>query len=316
MSSQPEHDDLHPIGVVSRRTGLAQDVIRAWERRYGAVEPHRARDGSRRLYSTEQLERLQLLKRCVDSGWRISEVANRTREELEALVGEATAQREAPAPVPGGKARRDLESLQSESMAAILTLDRERLKAALVEASVLLSAQAFRSELVLPLLERIGELWREGTLRPAHEHLATAIVRSFLETMRAGHSRPGAPRLLVTTPVGQRHELGALMAAAAADELGWQVVYLGPDLPAEEIAAAARQLDVRCVALSLVYVEAASRVLDELSRLRAALPDSVTVLVGGRAVATLRSRLESAGLECPEGLSDFQNRLESLRAPS
>ena len=116
------------------------------------------------------------------------------------------------------------------------------------------------------------------------------------------------------TPAGQRHEIGALMVAAAADELGWEVVYLGPDLPVEDIAAAARQLEVRCVALSLVYVEAEVRLLEDLRKLRGALPKPVPVLVGGRAALALRANLERSGMECPGDLRAFQTRLESVHA--
>jgi hypothetical protein len=49
-----EQKPRHPIGVVSRRTGLGQDVIRAWERRYGAVVPQRT-DTGRRLYTDEDV---------------------------------------------------------------------------------------------------------------------------------------------------------------------------------------------------------------------------------------------------------------------
>lgn len=313
MASKSTSADLHPIGVVSRRTGLGQDVIRAWERRYGAVAPERLADGSRRLYSAEQIERLSLLKRCVDSGWRISDVATRGREELLELVGTMAA---GSSPTRREQPPREIEAMRSEAIDAVLSLDRDRLQRLLGDAAVQLSAPALRNQLILPTLERIGDLWREGLLRPAHEHLATAIVRSFLGSLRSSATDPDAPRLLVTTPSGQRHELGALMVAAAADELGWRVFYLGPDLPAEEIAASALQLDVRAVALSVVYVESEHRLIEECRRLRHALPGGVGVLVGGRAVESLRGPLEAVGMSCPGDLLAFQRHLERLGASS
>src|SRR3954468_24399462 len=82
-SSSSSH--RHPIGVVARRTGLKPDLIRAWERRYGAVEPGRT-DTRRRFYSDEDVERLLLLRRVVSTGRGISQVAGLSTEELEALL--------------------------------------------------------------------------------------------------------------------------------------------------------------------------------------------------------------------------------------
>ena len=92
MSTSPGSALRHPIGVVSRRTGLKPDLIRAWERRYGAVAPGRS-DTRRRFYSDADIARLQLLKRVVDTGRSIGQVANLSNEELESLA--------APAPVTG-----------------------------------------------------------------------------------------------------------------------------------------------------------------------------------------------------------------------
>jgi len=303
----------HPIGVVSTRTGIPQDLIRAWERRYGAVTPQRAR-GGRRLYSDEDIERLRLLKRCVSAGRRISDVAARTREELEALVAEDDSASAWPVPSPRPAPRRAAagEEFVAAALEAVVALDRDRVEELLSEAAVSMSAPSLRREVIVPLLDRIGERWREGTLRIVHEHMAAAIVRTFIGSLRNGHGRANAPRLIATTPAGQRHELGALVAAAAADEAGWSVYYLGPDLPAEEIAAAARQLDARAIAISIVYRDNDFRVIEELSKLRDFVGDSARIIVGGRAAAPVRGRIEALGLELVEDLAEFQDRLAAL----
>jgi methanogenic corrinoid protein MtbC1 len=203
------------------------------------------------------------------------------------------------------------EKLLAESLDALEHLDRHRLEAALSEAAVSLSSPRVRQEILVPMLESIGERWREGSIRIAHEHLASAIVRSFLGGMRNGrHSN--APRIVVTTPAGQRHELGALMAAAAADESGWNVFYLGPDLPAEEIAAAVRQLGARAIGLSIVYNEGEEHVVDELRRIRSFVPDDVMMFVGGRASCTLERHLGDVDIHVIREIPAFQDRLVSI----
>jgi methylmalonyl-CoA mutase cobalamin-binding subunit len=102
---------------------------------------------------------------------------------------------------------------------------------------------------------------------------------------------------VVASPAGQLHELGAVMAASAATNAGWSVTYLGPNLPAAEIAGAVRQREARAVALSLVYPADCDWLLDELRRLRCALPTGVTLLVGGRAACVSPLALSEPALE-------------------
>src|SRR6478672_11751863 len=90
----------HPIGVVSRRTGLKQDLIRAWERRYCAVEPGRS-ETRRRFYSDDDIERLLLLRRVVSAGRAISQVAGLANEELQALIESEPAPPYSPRNGPG-----------------------------------------------------------------------------------------------------------------------------------------------------------------------------------------------------------------------
>ena len=155
-------------------------------------------------------------------------------------------------------------------------------------ASVVFSRTHLIERLLVPLMRRIGDLWHQGTLRPIHEHMASSVVRSFLGGMQgACHPEISAPHVVVTTPARQRHELGALLAAATAAGEGWQVTYLGPDLPPEEIAAAALQKGARAVALSITYPPDDPMLIDDLRRLRRLLGSRTALLVGGRACPAL-----------------------------
>lgn len=295
----------HPIGVVSSRTGLPQDLIRAWERRYRAVVPSRGETG-RRLYSDADIDRLRLLKRAVAGGRRISDVAGIGVDELRSLVEEDGA-----ADAVAARSRTSdtsAEALFQESMEALESMDGHRLQKSLADAAISLSSPHLRQRVIVPLLRAVGERWREGTLRIAQEHMASAIVRSFLGTFRNGKNA-SARRLLVTTPAGQNHELGALLAANAADEAGWDVIYLGPNLPAEEVAAGARQLAVDAVALSVIYSDNERHTQEEIRRLRGYLDPSIPIFVGGRAVVETGLSIESDGVHFIADLEEFQERL-------
>jgi methylmalonyl-CoA mutase cobalamin-binding domain/chain len=315
----------HPIGVVARRTGLKQDLIRAWERRYGAVTPGRT-ETRRRFYSDADIERLLLLRRVVSTGRGISQVAGLSTEELEALVeAEAAAAPKQmatpaiPAAIPAslaGVAGDDLaEGFLGRCVGAAQRLDVRELEMQIERASVVFSRTSLIEKVLVPLMQRIGDLWHQGILRPLHEHMASAVVRSFLGAMYGSHqSEPSSPHLVVTTPSRQHHELGALVVAAAAADEGWQVTYLGPELPPEEIAAAALQKGARAVALSLTYPPDDPMLADDLRRLRRLLGSPTILLVGGRVVPSYAGVLAEIGAIRVDSLAELRQHLQTLRS--
>jgi DNA-binding transcriptional MerR regulator/methylmalonyl-CoA mutase cobalamin-binding subunit len=285
---------------------LKPDLIRAWERRYGAVAPGRS-DTRRRFYSDADVERLRLLRRVVETGRSIGQVAILSNEELEALA--------AAEPSPTPDANGDVAGTFLEPcLAAARRLDVAELELHLERASVALSRNSLLERLMVPLLHRLGELWQKGELRPTHEHLASAVVRSFLGGMyRACDTPATAPHLLATTPARQRHELGALIVAAVAAGEGWRATYLGPDLPPEEIAAAAREKGARVVALSLVYPPDDPLLGDDLRRLRRLLPSTTAMIAGGRAAPAYGEVLDEIGSVRAADLPALRRELERLR---
>jgi DNA-binding transcriptional MerR regulator/methylmalonyl-CoA mutase cobalamin-binding subunit len=304
----------HPIQVVARRTGLSADVIRIWERRYGAVSPMRSRT-NRRLYSDADIERLLLLKRATEGGRRIGDVAACAREELESLVTRDDAASERVAAVLGTRpaATPATEHLDA-CLAAIEAFDSVALQRALSSASVDLSTPAVLDELLKPLLQQIGERWRKGTLRPAHEHMTTAVLRSFLGSLAETRLRTATgPEIVVTTPIGQHHELGAMMVAVTAALEGWRATYLGASLDADEIASAARQRRCRAVGLSIVYPPDDPSLPDQLRALRRKLPDHIAMIVGGESGGSYRQVLDEIGASRKTNLASLRDELQAIR---
>jgi DNA-binding transcriptional MerR regulator len=221
----------HPIGVAARRTGVTPAALRAWERRYGAVVPARS-EGGQRLYSDRELRRLKLLREAVEGGRAISRVVDLEADELAELV-EADRRAAGPArgPVPGTGVEVEPGPILGQAMEAVEELAPKALEEALRRGAVTLSPSALVEEVLVPLLQEIGERWRSGDLRPAAEHLASTVIRRFLEWLtEAAEVSTGAPLMLAATPAGQRHEFGALLAAVTGALAGWRVVYLGPIL--------------------------------------------------------------------------------------
>lgn len=305
----------YSIQAVARRTGLSAHVIRIWEQRYQAVEPRRT-PTNRRLYAAGHIERLLLLQTVTQAGHRIGQVARLTTEQLRRLAVESGTRPEpstTAAPTPRGAG---IHPLVESCLSAITMLDARTLHDALHEGARDLGALGVLQRVVAPLAQRIGERWREGILTAAHEHFATAALRVFLGNAAAPYgSVAQAPVLVVSTPAGQVHELGALLVGAVAANLGWQVTHLGASLPAAEIAGAARQCRARAVALSLVYPEDDPRLEGELIRLRESLPEDTVLLVGGRALPPYRGLLDRLGAIPIDSLAQLGAILDGLRAP-
>ena len=317
--------DLHPIQVVARRTGLTPDVLRAWEKRYEAVTPGRT-GGSRRLYCADDIERLILLKNLTAGGRAIGQIAGLPTEQLKKMLREDDEAARQHTPVParrttnaaqGGRVRRptttDPRLHLERCLASVTELDAQALEAAIERSTLDLGRIAALEQVLLPLMHVIGERWREGSLRIVHEHVTSTVVRAVLTNMnRVLLSHVGASTIIVATPAGQAHEFGALVAAATASSEGWRSLYLGAGLPAEEIAAAARQKSASAVALSLVYPADDPAVRQELVRLRTMLPTSPAILVGGAASMAYTDTLQEIGATRLCNMPDLREALERI----
>ena len=302
------------IQTVARRTGLSAHVIRIWEKRYGAVVPERTAT-NRRLYSDDQIERLILLRTITQAGHSIGDVANLPAEKLRQLAKEAqVAQVDVSRFRTGSTAVPADSTLVDECVAAVKSLDARALDETLKRTETELGAQGLLQRVVAPLVLVLGDLWRAGGITSAQEHFASAVLRVYLgQAAKPFAGTDAAPVLVVTTPAGQLHELGALLVGAAAANLGWLITYLGASLPAAEIAGAARQNRARAVALSLVYPEDDPRLEAELTRLRELLPQEVTLLVGGRAAPAYSDGLNKIGAIQLKNLTELGAALDELR---
>lgn len=270
-------------------------------------------DGGQRLYSDEDVTRLSLLRRAVEEGRAISQVADLSTEQLSGLVREDAVERIGPGAVEPMGSSSAAEILESATN-AVRDMDPKRLERILSRAALALPVPVVIDNVVTPLLSTVGVFWKEGRLGPAHEHVATVVVRRFLEWLLSTvEVRGEAPVLVAATPAGERHELGALLSAVAASSEGWSVFFLGPDLPPEEIASAAQRLNARVVALSSVDPNTAEVIGDEVARLRRRLPAEVSLVLGGSMAVERKDLLErEPGVEVFGSLGDFRERLRGM----
>lgn len=270
----PNDPPKYRVGMVARLTGLSTHTLRMWEKRHEAVVPARTPAGGR-LYNDADVARLRRLKKLVDSGHSISGVASLDGEALMALVQGGT---------PNSSASPEADRVRDEFLDAIDRFDVQRAEQVLARAAAALPPREFLVEIVGPTMVEVGERWHDGRFRIVHEHVATGVLRGLLFSLsRVYPSRGLGGVVVVATPRGERHEIGALMAAILARMHGWRVVFLGTDLPAEETAFAARSSSAELLMLSMSSLSE-ERAREALAELAEAVPESCRLLVGGRSV--------------------------------
>jgi len=294
---------LHPadlqagigIAAVERDTGISKETLRVWERRYGFPLPRRDAGGER-LYTSEQVLRLRLVKRLLDAGHRPGRVVAASPQDLSALL-------QAPAALPSSGA-----VMEAPEIAACAQLlkdhDVDGLRRALSQVALRRGLASGVVEVFAPLATRIGALWMSGELQVFEEHLYSEVLQLVLR--QAIHALPPtqgrSPRVLLTTLPGESHVLGLLMAEALLNLEGAFCLSLGAQTPLAQLpeAAAAYRADV--VALSFSGQLPNRAVLDGLSALRAQLPAAIEIWAGGSSRA-LRLPGCPQGARCLDGLA-------------
>jgi DNA-binding transcriptional MerR regulator/methylmalonyl-CoA mutase cobalamin-binding subunit len=307
----------HPIRYVALQTGLKPYLIRTWEVRYRAVCPKRT-DSNRRLYSDDDVKRLKLLKMAVDCGHAISSVVPLSNQDLQALVEQARNDRQGSDAIgptvssgPRDITQQVMAHAVESALARIIQLDPHGLEVVLSEAAVELPRQAFLQSVIVPIFTRIGELWRSGELKIVNEHMASAIVRSMLwDMLRSIEISETAPRIVVATPVGHRHELGALIAALSASESGWRALYFGPNLPSEEIGYAVKKCDAAALTLSIGHCLNDTTFPSELLRIRRSVGRRMPIFIGGEGVVSVRQTAATINAVIVDDLTAFRDQLE------
>jgi methylmalonyl-CoA mutase cobalamin-binding subunit len=266
------------IAAVERDTRLSKDVLRAWEKRYGFPSPGRDANGER-CYPAEQVERLRLMSRLIDQGYRPGSLVRMQASELAALPPRHGL-RLAHDATRGGAA---LDSLLDAVRQA-----PDRFGHAMRHELARQGLDRFVRRVAAPLTSAVGRRWAEGTFGVFDEHLFTEETTRILRQAIAALPRAGqAPRILMTTLPGETHGLGLMMAEALLALDGATCLALGTETPLDDIVRAARTHACDIVALSFSSAYPARQAGTSLRQLRLALPGSSAIWAGGAGIASL-----------------------------
>ena len=267
------------IGAVERATGIPSSTLRTWERRYGFPDPERTESGHRR-YAPSIVGRLRLVSRALDHGYRPSQVVPLPARELEELV-EPTQKPASSSPSADTDDVHGPEWLE-EWMHEIATLDGDALTAAFREAWTRQGGLRFIEERIVPLLDRLGEAWRNGEIGIAHEHQASEQIRDFLSSKwRPLSERSAGPSAVCATLPGEDHVLGIHIVSTVLAMAGCHIVFLGGNTPPGELLQAARLETTGLVAVSFSQHYDPRVAASSLADLADRLPESVDLIAGG-----------------------------------
>jgi methanogenic corrinoid protein MtbC1 len=262
------------ISAVSDATGIAKEVLRKWEVRYGFPTPVRDDIGVRR-YSAEHIERLKLLKKLIGDGMRPGQVVPLDASALASLI----------------EARCRDTAVVSKSQVAddiiqwLKSHDPELLRTELRRELMRLGLPEFILTAMPDMNRAVGDAWARGDISIKDEHLYTesvhALVRTALSPLRP---EQGSPRILLTTFTGELHSLGTLMVETLMSLEGADCISLGAQMPVLEIAAAVKHYQANIVGLSFSASFAKKKILPLLRELRTICPPQTQLWVGGSGV--------------------------------
>ncbi|WP_225206549.1 MerR family transcriptional regulator [Novosphingobium huizhouense] len=296
---------LLTLGDVTRSTGMAADLLRAWERRYGFPQPLRDGRGSR-VYPQAQVERLILLRRLVDHGARPSRIVGLPLAQLELRA----------AALPGGRGAGAAWIGYSEIVersVALLAHDRlEALDTELRRDMALKGSRRFLVETAAPLTAAVGTAWETGRIAVHQEHAFAQVMLEVLALARASSPRGSGPRFLLTTPPGEAHGIGLAMAETMIAIEGGRCIPVGLQTPPDEIVAAASAHAVDVVGLSFSTFFSPRGALAFVDDLRDRLDARIALWVGGSCASL--ARIAAPGLRRFADLDSIGPAIAELQA--
>ena len=279
---------MYTIKQASRLTGVSEASLRAWERRYAVVVPHRNESGYR-LYDEQALSAVSTMRRLVDNGWSPAEAAEAVRSGtaptvLDEVVGGETA---------NGVDQPNAFTYMERFLSSAAQMDAAGIEETLDGGFALGSFEHVVDSWLFPALEALGEGWARGEIDVAGEHAAShAVHRRLSAAFDAAGSRSRGPAVVVGLPAGSQHDLGALAYATAIRRRGMDVLYLGANVPVSSWETAVRSREAQAAVLSVVTPEDRPAAVAVAERLLGQAPVPL-VCAGGASAANLAGRVHT-----------------------
>jgi MerR family transcriptional regulator, light-induced transcriptional regulator len=226
------------IGELSRRVGVSEHVLRAWESRYGLLQPGRSAGGFR-LYSEADALRVRRMQAHLARGLSAAEAAGEVLGENSGARGDSgrsdsgrgdSGQTLGPDRVP-----LTVSELSGAFGRALDAFDEPAAQAALDRLLSDLSVPTTLREVVMPYLAELGDRWVRGTGSIGQEHFASNVIRGRLSGLARGWGSGHGPRAVLACPPGELHDIALMVFGIMLNRTGWRIDYLGANTPVEEL---------------------------------------------------------------------------------
>ena len=304
----------HPIQIVSRRTGLSADVIRAWERRYKAVKPSRSSNG-RRLYSDNDVKKLMLLQRIISGGRRIGDIAKLNIKTLEDLVESD----ESATVIKSSLANRPSTGSVMESfdgcIEAIGELDANKLINSFEVAYQELGPVFLLEDLFAPLVQHVRDECKLGTFRQSQEKFVVELMQSFLLMNSTKSNKSLNNKILIISPISHNDNLSMLRLSLVCEDSDWMPVYIGTSISADEILFSYEQ--GRCDLLMVVIDPNGNQQFlpNELRKIRSLIKDD-EILIFGETASSYQDVIKETGFTAINNIGELRLALVRLKVLS
>ncbi|HRK01214.1 MAG TPA: MerR family transcriptional regulator [Oligoflexia bacterium] len=312
------------VKAAANMSALTTHTLRAWERRYGVVTPRRSANG-RRLYTMEDVEKLRLLGQLVEAGHSIGQLAELSPAQLRSLEKSQHS-------APDRSHEVDfLEKIRRQLIKSVEQLDFDEMDRLILQARISTPLREFVLQVVAPLLTQVGYLVHTRKLDVAQEHAFSAVLRNHLGELLSqvqktndwrSNTSSALPRFLFSTPEGDLHEFGILLAAILTGSRGFKFRYLGANMPAVDLGRAVLAVKAQIVVLGAVeadetrlksplkeYITELGR---ELQKEKLWNPMQIKIWIGGQCDFDLKKHPYSAVLFHTRTLLEFDRQLDFL----
>ena len=247
------------IGELSRRVEVEPALLRAWEKRYGLLQPERSA-GNFRLYSLADVRRVWAMKGHLARGLAAAEAAR-------LALADETPARDPELPAWAGQ-----PDAASELRKLLIELDEVAVQDFLDRAFALNPLEEVLTRIILPCLRQIGDEWERGAITVAQEHFSSTLLRARLLSLARGWGSGSGPSAILACPSGEQHDIGLICFGLVLWRQGWRIVYTGQDTPAEELRTMALAIEPEALVFASVSSQALEASLESLRSLGAGTP--------------------------------------------
>ena len=292
------------IARAAALTGLSEEVIRAWERRYGVPRPQRTPSGYR-VYTEDDIAVLQRLKQLTGDGMAIREAA--------ALVPTLQDEPRAEAVSDDGAEPAEIARWHRAIVTAARRLDQAAVDDVLNHAFAALSPLAVYDLLVVPVERELGRTWQDSRLGVTEEHLVSHAVRTRLATLLQTGPKAARRHALCACFPEELHDLGLFGAALRLREVGHRITFLGQRVPVQQLVGTMRAIEPDVVAVACVTDPGAKQVRQTIAVIGAGRRRGMTLIAGGVAAERHRALFRRAKMEVVGQDADWKPILDRLR---